>query len=241
MVKTCPLIVVLMVMSGCLIQGNSNNRPQINLDEHDIFATSFADCSDALGGWEVIDIIHNNHDDSVPIKNKYDFENCSIYVGFSRKSYLGRLASSNLNMENLKLLDAKDYAGSDAVKNFMDLNSVTCNARNDTDNQKKIRFKFPIKNKHGKKIGHKNYQYIDFTCRLAHSVRKRNNNYIGLSVDRTKKSLHFDVMVGRQYYGGIATYHFFDTDSDGIIKRHTRIRGQQAAPEIILDNYKLQQ
>lgn len=60
---------------------------------------------------------------------------------------------------------------------------------------------------------------------------------INLAIDEENKSLHFDMKFGNT---SSATYHFLDTDSNGVIRKHVKVRGIGGKEEVILDNYKLQ-
>ena len=121
---------------------------------------------------------------------------------------------------------------------LMDINNITCEKTEQLEEPySRLRFKFPTIGK-----GHKDYQYVNVPC--PHIDKDSNSKdqddktvYIDAAFDKGTKLFLFDMRFGNRHSG---TYHFFDTDDKGVIKKHVKVKGVGSKQEIILDNYELQ-
>ena len=114
------------------------------------------------------------------------------------------------------------------VQNFMDLYRITCEKiEHEKEGYTLLHFKFPTND-----IGHKDYTHANLKCdHEGEKSKTRLNlsfytNSIHIPPRKTKEqSLHFDMQFGTD--AETATYHFLDTDADGVIKKHVKIHGHR--------------
>lgn len=219
--KFINIVSVLVLLAGCLIQTESSNV-SVSLDHDDETPTSFEDCRDAIGG------LAGN---KVNFAARGHFHGCRITFGISHhpkgksmlrgKAYLG---SSYVNLKGNLLPVAK----------IMDLNQITCEKLPQQQTPyTTLRFKFPTGN-----TGHADYKHVDINCPFVDKEDDKVKVNIDLVYHSIDKTLLLDVLFGD--FPDSGTYHFFDTDKSGVIKKHVKVLGSKGKEITILDDYKLQ-
>ncbi len=210
---------LVLLVSGCLVRGDKS-KAKVALDADEETPTAFQDCFDVM---EAVD----SSSELLQMK----FKSCIINFGIYPAPSPLRLAAAGKSYQK-----TPTHYGSKAVKKFMDISGISCEEVESMGNTT-LRFTFPRKDD----VGHQDYEHVDVKCPQAENPRV----IVNLSVSRKKDLvifekdlLHFDLQFGENIDS--ATYHLFDTDSDGVIKKHVKVRGRDGKEEVILDNYELQ-
>ena len=222
--------VLVLLVSSCLIR-EERSGTKISFDADGETPTSFEDC---------LNIIEKADDKSELLRMK--FHACTINLGIYPAPSPLRLAANGKSYQT-----TPNKWLSSTLEKFMDINSISCEKIETKDKSNAtLRFKFPTKD-----VGHQDYKHVDIKCPMEKKSRVVVNLSIftgkdlGLSVLTEKSSmifknsrLHFDLQFGKNVDS--ATYHFFNTNKDGVIEKHVKVRGRKGKEEVILKDYVLQ-
>ena len=211
------LLLSLVFASGCIIRSDDSNV-KITFDPTQESPKSFENCISSISSYE-------QHPTTGVTEG--NFHGCRIYFGHKHV----HTNTSMLRSEALKATD-NPYGSIDRVQRLMDLNKITCEKGTEKReaNYAELIFKFPVNN-----IGHENYKEIKIRCPLRYDVGEYSST-ISIGFNNDSDTLIFDMKFGETANG---IYHFLDTDSNGVIKKHAKVKGAGGEWEFILDDYKL--
>lgn len=236
-------LLAIVFVSSCLVQ-NNKSRTKTIIEEEPL--KSFDNC---------IANMHSKKDFFVGPSTDRDLRvlelrlhSCIIYIGHRQdntNSFL-RHMSQLRNMDEIYFhahnpgSRVSKYNGNYLmVKKFMDINRITCEKFvHKEDGYDILRFKFPTKD-----IGHEDYRHVKVEChKKAKTPKYTKYTRINISLKNpqsTSPTMSFDMAFNEESRAYNALYHFLDTDRDGVIKRHVKVRGQTDKERAILDNYEL--
>ena len=216
------LTLTVLFVSGCLI-GSENSRAKVDFDiqEPEAPPTSFAAC--------FANTKKEHHSTLRKIK-EFSFHTCKILIGHTNsKGYPQIRAIEAKKYDKYRTYRSDD--GYEGVQKFMDLNHITCKKiKEEGKDYEVLRFKFPTNN-----VGHADYGHANLKCPHGSETK----TWLNLTYYEASNTLLFDMQFGKDKK--TATYHYLTTDSDGVIKRHVKVFGQQGQKTVVLDNYQLQQ
>ena len=226
------------LVSSCIVRDNTS-RAKIDLD--DTILSSFDDC------------IANMHDIKFyyPVKfpdngrgndaklQEASLNSCLIHIGHRQDdttSFLRHASQTGASFntmsggsEVVSVYNGDYYQ----VKNFMDVNHITCEKiEHKNDEYDILRFKFPTKD-----VSHEDYNHLNIKCYKIDGMPRTRIN-LSLKHTYTNPTMSFDTSFNKNSTFN-TLYNFFDTDRDGVIKKHMRVRGREGLEKTLLDNYKL--
>ena len=189
---------------------------KVKFDPKEEVPMSFTNCVDAIGNYKL---------EQASNVGMSKFHACHIYFGYHHSD--GN--PSKLRGQALDVQNPNPYGNIATVKKLMNINRITCENGEQRASYAELIFKFPLSN-----VGHKDYEEVKLKCHLNYKI---NDEVIFVSLGSgVNNTLAIDMRFGDTDTG---TYHFLDTDSNGVIKKHVKVRGSGGNEEVILDNYQL--
>lgn len=132
-----------------------------------------------------------------------------------------------LNMNGSPVAGGMFYqadAGSfDAAVSFMESKGISCK-----EHDGKLLLTFPVGSR-----GHEDYNEIELNCADSDTL------YISVGLDEENGN-KLAVTTESRKDNEDSIFHAFDTDSDGVIKKHVKVIDYGGAKEVLLENYKAQ-
>ena len=212
------LLVLLVLASGCLIRSDDSSVKK-TFDANQESPPSFKNCVDAIGGTK-------KHPTTGVVEGR--FHGCRIYFGHKHTA----THQSMLRNQALKVTD-NPYGDIDRVQRLMDINKITCEKSKQRQTPyAELIFKFPL----NKEASHADYKEVKLRCSLNYDVDE-DRSVVSIGFNKDDDTLIFDMRFGTIESG---IYHFLDTDSNGVIKKHSKVKGAGGKWEVIFDDYKLQ-